>query len=147
MAINRYASAHLSTKQIIHRHIGHFPFNIPQRHINAGNCIVYNRPAAPIRVLVHQLPKLSNIANIASNHQRGQIGFNQMLYRKVAIGECRAAQAIQFRFAGFYLYNDQIDAFRRRADHLDVANHNSHTSAPFSYTINVFLTVRVRNSR
>ena len=45
-----------SSEQLIHRHICHLAFDIPQRHINAGNRIIFNRAVSPVAVLVHKLP-------------------------------------------------------------------------------------------
>ena len=121
MAVHRNTGAHFAAEQVVHRHIGHLAFDVPKGHINTGNRVVHNGTAAPVSVLMHELPQLGNVADLLANEKRTQVGLDEMLDRQVAVGKSGTAQAVQARFAGFHLDNHQIDSLRRGTDHADVA--------------------------
>ena len=93
MTIHRYALAHLAAEKVINRHVCHFALDVPERHVHAGDGVVDDGAGAPVGVLVHELPELADAADIAPDQQRLEIGLDQVLHRKMAIGEGCTAQA------------------------------------------------------
>ena len=135
MAVHRHTGAHLAAEQIIDRHVGHLALDVPQSHIHAGDGIVDDGAAAPVSVLVHQLPQVRDVAHILADQQRTQVGLNEMLHRQVAVSEGGAAQTVQARFAGLHLDNHQIDALRGGADHFNVAYGRGHDRVPPFFSV------------
>ena len=64
MAIDGSASTSFSTEQVIDRHASNLALDIPERHINARECIVGNRSVAPIPIDLTGLPNIFDVGNI-----------------------------------------------------------------------------------
>ena len=130
MAVHRHTGAHFAAEQVVHRHVGHFALDVPQGHIHTGDGIVDDGAAAPVGVLVHQLPQVGDVAHILADQQRTQIGLNEMLHGQVAVSEGGAAQTVQARLAGLHLHHHQIDALGGGADHFNIAYGRGHDRVP-----------------
>ena len=130
MAVHRNTGAHFAAEQVVHRHVGHFALDVPQGHIHTGDGIVDDGAAAPVGVLVHQLPQVGDVAHILADQQRTQIGLNEMLHGQVAVSEGGAAQTVQARLAGLHLHHHQIDALGGGADHFNIAYGRGHDRVP-----------------
>ena len=130
MAVHRHTGAHLAAKQVVHRHVGHLALDVPQGHVHAGDGIVDDGAAAPVGVLVHQLPQVGDVAHILADEQRTQIGLNEMLHGQVAVSEGGTAQTVQARLAGLHLHHHQIDALGGGADHFNIAYGRGHDRVP-----------------
>ena len=70
MTINGNTFSDGTAEELIHGHVGHFALDVPQSYIHTGDGIVFNAAVAPVGILVHKLPQLLNVLDIATYKQR-----------------------------------------------------------------------------
>ena len=122
---HRHSRPHLASEQLIERHIGQLALDIPERHIDTGNGVIFDWTVTPIGILVHQLPELFNGLRVAPEQQRLEILFKKAFDGQMTISKSRAAQAVQAILIGFNLDDDKIDAFRRGQDNFHIRDERS----------------------
>jgi hypothetical protein len=91
MEINISSESALAPQQLIDRHLGALPLDIPQGHVHAAHGIEQDRAIPPIRTDIRRLPDVLNLIRIPAHKKRLQILFNRRLDSVGTLGKCRAA--------------------------------------------------------
>ena len=79
---------------------------------------------APVRADVHRLPDVLDLVDAPADQERPQVLVDGRLHHERALGEGRAAPAVQARLIGDHLHDDEADAVGRGEDDLDVLDAN-----------------------
>ena len=86
-----------AAEQLIDRHAGALALDVPQRHVDCGNCRHRHRPAAPVSAAIQVLPDILDGARIAPdqarNHVLVEVGFHGQL-AAVERGVAHAVDAV-----------------------------------------------------
>lgn len=142
--VDRDALPDLSAEELVEGHIRQLALDVPQRHVHAGNSVVFNGAVAPVGVLVHQLPQLLDVLRVPPHKKRLQVLLHQMPDRQVAVGKGGAPQAIQPRLVGLDLDGHKVDPLRRSADDFDACDFYCHACSSLLNYPNLLLIIQVR---
>ena len=101
MSVNVKRSGHaaLTAQQAVDRHPGSLAFDVPQRHVDAGKCVVQDRPTSPVRAHLGGVKDIFNLINVAAAEQWIKIALTCLDNGQWSLGECGAPQTVKPRFA------------------------------------------------
>ena len=97
----------LSPQELVQRQAGALRFNVPQRHIDAGDRVVEDGPVAPIGVVRGNVPDILDTVGIPPLEERMQVFIDGHLHRPGALGERGASPTIETRFRCIHAYEHQ----------------------------------------
>src|SRR5262252_10542423 len=95
MRVEPRCLAALAAEELPHGHPRALALEIPQRHVDAGQCVVEHRPAAPVRADVCRLKDVLDVIRVAPQQEWLEVLLNRGDDRQRPLGERSAAQAVQ----------------------------------------------------
>src|SRR5262245_55646429 len=99
MAIDRHADATFTTEQLVQRHTSTLAFDVPERCIDSTQRVHEDRAVAPVRALIHRLPKVFDIVRVFARQERSEVLFDCSSNGAYSLGKRCAAESVKARFA------------------------------------------------
>ena len=110
----------LAAEQLVERHVGAFPLDVPERDVDAAHRVEQHRAVPPVRAHVTRLPDVFDLVDVPPDQERLEILLERGLDDERTLGEGRAAPADEPRLGRLHLHDHQPDVVRGRHDRLDV---------------------------
>jgi hypothetical protein len=129
VGVEGHRVAALAPEELMYRHPCPLAFYIPQRHVRAGQGVVQDRAAAPVRTHVGRLVDILDIVRVAADEERLQILLDGRDDGQRALGERGASEAVELGLVGLDLDDHEPYSLRRRADRCYVRD--LHLPAPW----------------
>ena len=118
VAVRRLAA--FPAQQLVHRQPALAALDIPQSLVHAADGVVQHRAVAPVRRVVHGLPKIVDTVSRAADEERLQIFFDGGDHQIGALRERAAAIAVQASLIGENLHHHEPESGGSGGDHLHV---------------------------
>ena len=108
--------AALPAPEVVDRHPGDLALDVPERHVDAGDGVVEDRPGPPIRVDGHHVPQVLDVGGVAADEERREILVDRARHEGRSLGERRAAEAVETGLVRVDADDDEGDPFWRGQD-------------------------------
>src|SRR5581483_10330202 len=119
--------AHLPADELVDGHVRELAFDVPQRLVDARKRVVQHRSRVPVGARVQRLMDVLDPLRIHADHVRPDELLDRGDDGVGALGERRAAPAVETRVARLHLDDDQLlVALRRGLEHPDVRDLECH---------------------
>ncbi len=118
VAVRRLAA--LAAEELVDGHPGLSPLDVPERHVDAADGVVEDRPVPPVRARVEGLPRVLDPIRGLADEERLQVAFHRGRDEVGALGEGGAAVAVEPVLVGRDLDHDEPQPRRRGGDRAHV---------------------------
>ena len=118
--VDRCGVPRLPAPQVVHGHSGQLALDVPQRLVDAAERVVEDGAVAPVRRDVAGLPDVLDVAGVPTDHEGSEVVVDGGQHGCGALGEGRAAHAVQLRLGRLDLHDHQPYAVGLREYDLDV---------------------------